>query len=48
VNRETRFPIVPLSTRRAASFAEELGGHLLQPVDGRVLEVGVVADLGRL
>ena len=39
-------PIVPDGTKSAASKPRQLGRALLQAVDGRVLAVDVVADLG--
>ena len=42
----TRLPIAPEATKRPGLLAEQLGGALLERVDGRVVAEDVVADLG--
>jgi hypothetical protein len=44
--RQIWLPIVPLGRRRGL-VAEQVGDLLLEGVDGRVLAVDVVADVGR-
>ena len=39
-------PMVPVGTKTAGFFAHDFGGALLQPVDGGIFAVDVVADFG--
>ncbi len=41
----TRLPMVPLATKRPACLAGQLGGTLLEGIDGGVIAEDVVADL---
>ena len=46
VSTQVILPIVPLTTRRAASFPTPLGGHGLEPVHRGVLAEDVIAQRG--